>query len=70
MKAILEFQLPEDNDEHFAAINGSKYRDVISSLDNKLRNKQKYQDINEISIEDARNLIYETLEEHGLFYAD
>jgi len=32
MKAILEFNLPEEKEDHLDAINGPKYKDKIDSL--------------------------------------
>lgn len=37
MKATLEFNLPEDQREHETAINGHKWRLILSDLDNDLR---------------------------------
>jgi len=42
MKVILEFNLPEENDEHEIAINGWKYRRVLYELDNELRSRIKW----------------------------
>ena len=42
MKAILEFKLPEETDEHTDAINGTKWRAVMQEFDNYLRGKIKY----------------------------
>ena len=42
MKAILEFNLPEDVDGHQDAINGTRWKIVVSELDNALRDKLKY----------------------------
>jgi hypothetical protein len=43
MKAVLEFNLPEDQEEFYNALNGSKFAQVLSELDNILRNKIKYE---------------------------
>jgi hypothetical protein len=42
MKAILEFNLPEDRDDHELAINAGKYYSIIWDIDQFLRNKTKY----------------------------
>ena len=43
MKAILEFQLPEDTIDHNDALNGYKYRDVLYEFYNdSLRRRLKY----------------------------
>jgi hypothetical protein len=42
MKAILEFNLPEDTVEHSDAINGTDYKFVLQDMDSTLRHYQKY----------------------------
>ncbi len=42
MKAILEFNLPEEDVEHLTAINGGKYRLILFAHDQWLRAKIKY----------------------------
>ena len=42
MKAILEFNLPEDNQEFTLATNGLKFWTVLYELDQSLRAKTKY----------------------------
>jgi len=42
MKAILEFNLPEESQEHYAAVNGDAYRDVIWAMNEWLRQQIKY----------------------------
>jgi hypothetical protein len=42
MKAILEFNLPEETEEFETASNGWKYKSVLCDLDNFLRGKLKY----------------------------
>lgn len=45
MKATLEFNLPEDSDDHYTAINAAKYRLALYELDNWLRSKLKYEEL-------------------------
>jgi hypothetical protein len=47
MKAVLEFDLPEDNTDFKSAINGHKYKDAIWELDQLLRSEIKYKDLSE-----------------------
>lgn len=47
MKAILEFNLPEDREDFDLAQNGNRYSCVIEELDNFLRAKIKYEDLPE-----------------------
>ena len=42
MKAILEFNLPEENYQHKAALQGADLRLIICTLDNMLRGYLKY----------------------------
>ena len=42
MKAILEFNLPEDQVEFEEAVNGSKWQHVLWQVDQELRSKTKY----------------------------
>jgi hypothetical protein len=44
MKAILEFNLPDDQDEFDFATRGSKYYIILWELDQWLRSKMKYDD--------------------------
>lgn len=41
-KAILEFNLPEDQEDYFNASNGINYRNCLTNLDSHLRNELKY----------------------------
>ncbi len=43
-KAVLEFDLPEENTEFKEAVNGGKYIMVLQELDNFLRSECKYND--------------------------
>jgi hypothetical protein len=42
MKAILEFNLPEEEDEHDTAMKGLRYRSVIDHTMELIRNKLKH----------------------------
>jgi len=42
MKSILEFNLPEERDEHTLAIRGGKYFSTLHNLDQKLRSIIKH----------------------------
>jgi len=42
MKAILEFDLPEDSNDHEYAVKGIEMRILISDLENEIRQKLKY----------------------------
>lgn len=47
MKAILKFDLPEENHEFLNAIQGANMRYVLSNFDEWLRRKVKYEDLND-----------------------
>ena len=44
MKAVLEFNLPEDQDDFNYATNGFNYYMVLSEMDQWLRSEYKYND--------------------------
>jgi len=45
MKAIIEFDLPEENDDFQAAINGHNYKSAIWDFDQLLRSEIKYKEL-------------------------
>jgi hypothetical protein len=47
MKAILEFDLPEDNTDFQAAINGHNYKSAIWDFDQLLRSEMKYKELSD-----------------------
>lgn len=71
MKAILEFDLPDDKEEFNNAINGAKWRIVVEDLDNWLRANTKYAS-DEVptqylkGLEDVRDKIREFTFDNGL----
>jgi hypothetical protein len=66
MKALLEFSLPEESDEHQVALDGHKWRAVTSDLDTFLRNKWKYDNEESLSVADLRSKLREIVNDHGL----
>ena len=66
MKAILEFDLPDDSAEHRLAIDGWKWHRVVTELDNRLRTIVKHGDCEEILASEFRKILHEELEEAGL----
>ena len=69
MKAILEFNLPDDEDEHSLAINARKYYTVLWDIDQQLRNKIKYSSASDDTIAaytKTRDLLWELLNDRGL----
>ena len=47
MKAILEFNLPEEQTEHLTAVKALDYKYVVSEMDEYLRSQIKYQELPE-----------------------
>lgn len=45
MKAALQFDLPEEREEHRAALDGWKWKSVAEQMDNYLRNRMTYEDL-------------------------
>lgn len=70
MKALLEFDLPEDNWEFQAAINGGKYKNAIWDYDQWLRSEMKYGELDKKIYEaydTCRKKLRNILEEDNLF---
>lgn len=42
MKATLEFNLPEEQQEHYDAVNGGTYKHCLTEIDYQLRSWTKY----------------------------
>ena len=59
MKAILEFDLPEESEEHKYAIDGYRFGDAIRAVDTRLRNMEKYDSKPNITVELARKMLRE-----------
>lgn len=71
MKAILEFNLPEEQVEFDEAINGVKWQFIVGRLDKYLRNKTKHSDdtmsddtLN--ALEKIREKLHEFINDEGL----
>lgn len=71
MKAILEYNLPEDQEQFDEAINGGRWQHVAWSLDQWLRSQTKYAPDSQNSeytnaLYIAREQLHEYLNEEGL----
>ena len=70
MKATLEFNLPDDQEDFQDAVNGQKWRLMVWDFDQKLRSQLKYND--KLSseqykvYEEIRDLLWEKIGEEGL----
>ena len=67
----IQFDLPAESDEHECAINGWKYKYVLSELDSQLRSLAKYADpesdeIKSFSPQKVRELLHNLLDDEGV----
>ena len=73
MKAILEFELPEDKEEFDAASKGMDWAIVAWDIDQLLRKKLKYGNLlpnTRAELEEIRNTLNEMLIDRGLQYPE
>jgi len=72
MKAILEFQLPEDQEQHRQSIDGMNWALSMWDLEQFIRNERKYNDkLTDIELdvyEKVSNRIVEIMNEYNLQY--
>jgi len=71
MKATLEFNLPEDREEHNYALNGILYSIVLDEIDNFLRTKLKYHyeslsEDTQAAYQEIRDLLHQEKAERNL----
>ena len=66
MKAILEFNLPEDNEEFEAATKAMDWAILAWDIDQFIRNKIKYEQDREGVLQLVRNELNFQMEEKGL----
>jgi hypothetical protein len=69
MKAILEFDLPDDQDEFTMATKASKYWVALWDISQRYRSKLKHEQLSEseyLLIEAERDAFFEILEGHGI----
>ena len=76
MKATLEFNLPEEEQEHRDAIEGTSWKLAVWDLDQILRNALKHgssglcEDSRDATLEYIRNELHNTLDYHKLSLLD
>lgn len=63
--AVLVFRIPENDDEFSDACNGWKWHSLVQKLDESLRGRIKHGN-ERGSYQEARDLLYELLKDHGL----
>jgi hypothetical protein len=68
LKAILEFNLPEDRVEYDMANNASNYHNTLWEFDQKLRAIIKYddKDFDQETAQKIRDLLYEKMNENNI----
>ena len=70
MNGILEFNLPEENEDFQAALNGHKYKSAHYELDQLLRSEMKYKELSEDTYKAykfCREELRKILEQDNLF---
>lgn len=63
MKAILEFNLPEEQEDFEVHTNAWKYKIALDEISNKLRSLDKYGEKRQYGIEDIREIILKVVSE-------
>ena len=71
MKATLEFNLPEEEDQHLTAVKAMDWQMTLWDVDQKLREISKYGDDSARAdwAQEIRDFIYEQLNERGLTWS-
>ena len=70
MKAILEFNLPEDREEYVATSRGMEWALLVWHIDQFIRNKIKYEQDRDGVLQLVRNELNFQMEEKGLQYPE
>jgi len=66
MKGVLEFNLPEEDEEFNNAQFGWKYKLVIQDMFNWLRSKSKYEDVTSVTIEEVREKLVDLEDKYNV----
>ena len=66
-KATLTFILPEEQEEYQLAINGINYCIAVSDFMEWIRQQQKYNNVETMSLTDVKAKLLECLQERGIF---
>ena len=70
MKAILEFNLPEDKEEFDAASKGMDWALLVWDIDQFIRNKIKYEQDKDGILQLVRDRLHFNMEEKGLNFPE
>lgn len=68
MKAILEFNLPEEQAEHKLALDGFKWMAICHELDQWLRSLEKHEGQHTLKVDEARSRLHEEMASSGLTF--
>ena len=70
MKAILKFDLPDDQDEFYMATNGRNYNLILYNLSQEMRSIVKYDESKSEdyrqAVEDMRDKLYQLVNEYAV----
>jgi 3-methyladenine DNA glycosylase AlkC len=71
MKATLEFNLPEEHDEHRVAVQGMDWQMILFEVDQRLRDTVKHGDSEQLAdyAQTIRDYICEGMGERGLAWS-
>ena len=71
MKAILEFNLPEESEEHLTAVKATDWQMALWDVDQKLREIVKHGDDDKQAdwAQEIRDYLYEQLNDRGLTWS-
>jgi hypothetical protein len=64
MKVLIEFDGNEEQEEYQNALNGWKYKAIVSDIRQMIRSKEKYLDEETISLEELRQFLVDKLNEY------
>lgn len=64
MKAILEFDLPEEAEDHDLALNGWRWASLARDFEEYLKNLEEFE--TPATPEEIRNKLFRMAEEHGV----
>jgi len=70
MKALLEFELPEDREEYVAASRGMEWALLVLDIDQFIRNKIKYEQDKDGILQLVRDRLHFNMEEKGLNFPE
>ncbi len=64
MRVKLEFHLPADQEEFDLAMNGWKYKTILSNFNHRLKDMSKHGGVDKLSTQEVRDELYAIAEEY------